>query len=227
MDNLIVKRFPYIKPGDRYHKLTVIETFVVYGTYRYVAACMCDCGTEIITRIDGLRSSKNPTQSCGCAQKQAVTKHGEHANPLFKIWSGMMDRCYNKANKRYSSYGGRGIYVHEHWHNLKRFLSDMNPTYTKGLQLDRVDNDGPYSHENCRWATRVQQARNKRTNVVITFNGSTRCLSEWSEVTGIHIGTLWDRLNVRGWSIEQTLTTPPMSSDESTKLARTTRYGKT
>lgn len=224
---LVPRSFGYIKPGDIYGRLTVTATYGVEGTYRYMATCDCSCGTKnVLVRIDGLRSKTRKTSSCGCAQRDAVTTHGAWGNPLFTVWKGMMSRCYKPQDKRYSQYGGRGISVCDRWHNINIFIDDMSSSYRPNLQLDRIDNDGSYSPENCKWSTRTEQARNKSNNIKLTFEGQTKCLSEWAEITGICIGTLWDRLIVRKWDTMKTLTTPPMSHKESTLLARNTRYGK-
>jgi hypothetical protein len=138
----------------------------------------------------------------------------------------MMERCYRQEDKRYGNYGGRGITVCERWHDPNNFIQDMAGGYQKGLQIERNDNSKEYSPENCRWATRKEQGRNKRNNVLLTMDGETHCVSEWAEITGIPFGTIWDRHRIRGWSDEKTLTTPPMTSEESTRLARDTRHGK-
>jgi len=139
----------------------------------------------------------------------------------------MMSRCYDPKDKRYNDYGGRGITICEEWKkDPNKFIRDMFPTYQKGLMIDRTDNSKGYSLGNCQWATNTEQCRNKRNNVHLTLNGETHCLAEWAEITGICIGTLSDRLRVRGWSDEKILTTPPMTHLESTRLAREAQYGK-
>lgn len=108
-----------------------------------------------------------------------------------------MNRCYDQKNMAYKNYGGRGIVVCERWHNILSFIEDMGEK-PKSLSLDRIDNDGPYSPENCRWATQKQQARNTRTNLFVEIGGVSRTLAEWSEVSGISYGCLQGRL-YRGW----------------------------
>lgn len=230
-DVLVDWSSPIIKSGDVYGRLTVLSTHKIFNTYRYMVKCQCDCGTPpLYVRLDALRKSegrsRQPTKSCGCLQRDAVTTHGAWGTPLFITWSGMMARCYNPKNERYADYGGRGITVCERWHDPNKFIQDMAKGRKKGLQIDRTDNSKEYSPENCRWATRKEQGRNKRNNVLLTLNGETHCLSEWAEITGICLGTLWDRSKVRGWSDEKVLTAPVMTTAESTRLARESHYEK-
>lgn len=213
---------PTIKPGQKYGKLTILSTHCKSGTYKYYAICDCDCGTKnYVSRIDHLRTRKNI--GCGCAQKEAVTTHGRWNHPLFSVWTGIMSRCYNINDKRYNCYGQRGIAVCDKWKDVNQFILDMEPTYKPGLQIDRIDNNNGYFPENCRWATRTEQARNKSSNVKIYHNGKNLCLAEWSEITGINNGTLRDRILTLKWSAEKALTTPALSAKERCLIARNIR----
>ena len=202
-----------IMEGQKYGRLMVISTHKISGTYRYFAKCRCVCGSEpIFVRVDALRKteggSRQPTKSCGCLQKEQVTKHGAWGHPLFTIWSSMMDRCYKPKCDHFHLYGNRGITVCDRWHDVNNFIQDVSDEYRKGLQIDRIDNNGNYSKDNCRWATRSQQMRNKRTNINLTLNGETHCLIEWSHITGINYGTLVERVSVLKWPVEKALTQP-------------------
>lgn len=229
--DLVPYETPVCRPGDRFGRLTVLEVGRK-KPYRYMAVCQCDCGSEpIVVRIDALRSKdggpRKRTESCGCLQRESATTHGLTNHPLSVVWRAMMDRCYKEKCDHYKYYGARGITVCDEWHDISAFVRDMSPTYQQGLQIDRKDTDKGYSPENCRWATRKEQARNKRNNVNLTMNGETHCLSEWSEITGICIGTLWDRIFVRKWDDPvKILTTPPIPHSVSLPLALAIRWGQ-
>lgn len=195
--------------GDVYGRYTVLGIYQEKEGYNKYAQVLCSCGSqERFVKIATLRCGES--KSCGCLHKERVTTHGSWDNPLFKVWKGMMSRCYNEKDKRYSRYGGRGIKVCKRWHNMKNFFMDMTDTYAAGLTIDREDNDDDYTPDNCRWATRKRQNRNYSRNIIIEYKGESMCLVEWSERLGINYMTLWDRLK-QGWSTEKMLTTPVKS----------------
>jgi len=154
-------------------------------------------------------------------------KHGMSNTRVFKIWMGIIDRC---RNDRSGNYGKRGIKVCESWlESFDNFYADMGEPPTVKHSIDRKDVNGDYEPSNCRWATRTTQARNTRHNTVITFQGESRLLVEWSEITGIKPATICVRLYKLGWSIEKTLTTPvhPILNDRpwlALGMSRTTYY---
>lgn len=156
------------------------------------------------------KSTKNEDLSSrGCLNKKSHTKHGhsrkQKTTPTYSTWKSTCNRCANPKNRQYRFYGGRGISVCERWKNFENFLEDMGEK-PPGTSIDRFpDKNGNYEKSNCRWATQKQQCRNTRRNRIIEFNGESRCLSEWSEILGIHIMTLENRLN--RMSIEKAFTT--------------------
>lgn len=120
----------------------------------------------------------------------------------YSVWQGMKYRCNNPNAPAYKNYGGRGIKICMRWSNsFHNFLSDMGERPTSKHTLDRIDNDKGYSPDNCRWATRAEQGRNTRANRLVTYNGQTKPLIEWSEITGVNYGTLRSRLD-NGMSLE-------------------------
>lgn len=166
--------------------------------------CLCDCGNVVEVRGDGL--TRGRTVSCGCFHQDVVTKHGMYQTSTYKTWHAMLQRCENPRCKPYPGYGGRGIKVCARWHEFEAFLEDMGES-PEGLSLDRIDNDGDYEPENCRWATNQQQHRNRRDNVWLTYKGETRCIMGWAELMGMGYSTLKRRLEM-GWTPKDALTVP-------------------
>jgi hypothetical protein len=132
--------------------------------------------------------------------------HGKRRAPIYAIWSGIIGRCLNPKNKAFPNYGGRGIAVCDEWKTFPGFYADMGDP-PPGGSIDRIDNNGAYSPQNCRWATRSEQSRNRRDRKFYTVGGETMLLSDWAARTGFRIGTLHYRLKL-GWSIEAAITTP-------------------
>jgi hypothetical protein len=180
--------------------------------------CRCPCGNEFVAELANVRSGH--TRSCGCRRREAArARHQEHGQSRpgamnaaeYVVWCRMKSRCLAPTDGAYPRYGGRGITVCDRWRNsFENFLADVGPRPSPRHTLERIDNDGPYSPENCCWATPKEQGRNKRTNHLLTFQGETRCLTDWAESTGLRVSTLYRRLK-NGWSVERTLTTPLQS----------------
>lgn len=132
------------------------------------------------------------------------------AHPLYDTWAEMLQRCGNPKKQNYARYGGRGITVCERWRSFEAFEADMSPRPLGGT-LDRVDNDGDYSPENCRWATMREQSRNKRTNRVLTLDGRSQTVADWAEEVGIPSSIIRQRIDRSGWSVRDALTRPRRS----------------
>lgn len=137
-----------------------------------------------------------------------MTIHGVCKIPGHNSWCGMIQRCTNPKNPKWHRYGGRGIKVCDRWLKFENFYEDMGEK-PKGLSIDRINNDGDYCPENCRWATPKEQARNKSTSRNITFNGRTQTLEAWSEEIGISSRALECRLFRLGWEVEKAFTIQP------------------
>lgn len=136
----------------------------------------------------------------------AFRTHGKSRTKIYQIWLAMRQRCYHLTNKQYKYYGGRGIKVCDKWKKFENFFADMGER-PEGLSLDRIDNNGNYCPENCRWATRKEQSRNTGRNIRITLNGKTKVLKDWAKDTGINYYTLRGRLR-KGWSIHELFLEP-------------------
>lgn len=134
--------------------------------------------------------------------------HGHGGNgtqsPTYKSWAAMKNRCDNPAADAYRYYGARGITYDVTWADFKTFLADMGER-PSGTSLDRVDGSLDYTPSNCRWSTRVEQARNKRNNRMLTHGGTTKCAAEWEHDLGMKPGTIYRRMVVLGWGVERTL----------------------
>ncbi len=181
------------------------------GTTQYwLCRCRCRCGTVRKVQSGDLVAGKS--LSCGCFKRERTSQtmriHGMSDTPEFRTWESMIARCYKPNRHDYPRYGGRRITVCDQWReSFAAFYADMGPRPSANHSIDRVDNDGPYCPENCRWATRKQQSRNMRSNLLITFQGETLCLTDWAEKLGVSLTALKHRV-ARGWSNKRTLTQP-------------------
>lgn len=208
-----------IQPGMKIHLLTVQQAAspIFYNKGNRLVTvnrweCLCDCGNTTIVRHNCLKF--NRPQSCGCVRdekmKKTATKHGfcqtdNVRNRAYSIWVGMRERCRNPRNVSFSNYGGRGITVCDRWKEFINFISDMgNPP--PDTSIDRINNDGNYEPDNCRWATRQEQGNNTRSNRLITLNGVTQNITQWAAAIGHTTHTITRRLK-RGLSIEKSLST--------------------
>ena len=187
--------------GQQFGRLTVVDFAGIHTFPRGERAtkwvCLCECATHITVLAPALRS-KN-TQSCGCLQREQASlankRHGMTKTKIHLRWRGMIGRCENPNHIGYKNYGGRGIYVCERWRmSFLNFLADMGYPPTSNHSIERRDNNGHYSPDNCYWATAKQQNRNSRHNHLLRYNGETLCVSEWAEKTGIKIRTIQWRI---------------------------------
>ena len=200
--------------GQRFGRLTVLARAKSANKKGIKWLCRCDCGATCIIRGEHLKSGA--TKSCGCLKRELLakrlTRHGLKGTRLYRIWNGMKNRCYNPNVSGYRLYGGRGISICPEWLGENGFLSfyewAMSSGYRDDLSIDRIDVDGGYSPDNCRWATNIQQANNTSRNRFIVYQGKRKTAQEWARETGIPLQTILFRLN-GGWTVEAALFTPP------------------
>lgn len=199
--------------GKKFNRLTVLEFVGLNKHKKATFKCKCDCGNEGIYL--GTEVKNGHTKSCGCYAKDVKTTHGMHDTKLYQTWSDMKSRCTNPLNKYYHCYGGRGITVCDRWkdeYGFKNFYEDMGDKPNSELSLERIDNNKGYSKENCYWATSKEQCRNLRKNKLITWNGETKCMSEWAEILNMDKSTLKHRLD--NWSDLNEIMTKPVCENK-------------
>ena len=156
--------------------------------------CICDCGNEVDIRSQDLRSGK--TQSCGCLHKDIISTHGLPRNRLYQIWIDMRSRCNNKNLKCYYNYGGRGIKVCEEWDDYQSFYNwSMNNGYMDELTIDRIDVNGNYEPNNCKWSTKLEQENNRRNNRFSYYNSEKMTIADFKRITGISRNFITNNLN--------------------------------
>jgi len=188
--------------GQRFGRLTILQTVGKdkHGNYRWLARC--DCGNETTVISTALKSGR--TRSCGCLLLERVTKHGECSRVKgftreYRVWAGMKGRCLSEKAGNYKNYGARGIKVCDRWMDFKNFLQDMGRC-PPGLTIERKDNNGDYSSENCVWASVGAQAKNRRTNRLLSNGKVTMCLQDWSELLNIPATTLIRKIEKLGFT---------------------------
>lgn len=173
-----------IKTGDKIGRLRILG---VQFRIRYDWFCVCECECGVVRVIDAGNLARHEVRSCGCLRSQMVAdknrSHGLRDEQLYGVWTNMISRCYNQNTKSFLRYGARGIYMCSEWRsNFEAFYTwAIASNWQPGLQIDRMDNNGPYSPENCRIVTRKQNCRNTRRNRLLTAWGETKPLSAWLE----------------------------------------------
>ena len=197
--------------GQTFGLLTVIERAPNARNGKSRWRCRCQCGGVTIAHGVDLRSGHSA--SCGCLQKQSVSqltyKHGKKRTPEYSVWCNMKRRCLDPTNKRYFHYGARGIFVSPEWlHDFSKFLEDVGPRPSPLHQLDRIDNDGPYSKSNTRWSTPKEQSLNKQNTLKISLNGTIMPMDTVARQHNLNPATLYYRLK-HNWPLEKALSTPP------------------
>lgn len=175
--------------------------------------CSCSCGSDktIFSTTRDLTSGH--TKSCGCLHSEELRKrsvtHGETNSRLYHIWSAIKARCLNQNNEKYRNYGGRGITICVEWEQSYEAFRDwsLNNGYDGNLSIDRIDVNGNYEPDNCRWVDNFIQANNRTDNFVIEYNGEVHTVHEWAVITGISAANIRNRIKKLGWTVEEALTT--------------------
>jgi len=228
----VAKRIDEGLTGQRFERLAVIREIPTKepnpSRRQKYYLCKCDCGNE--KEIRGYSLTSGAVRSCGCLQREAAAKVGKSGinirhgacigmrsdnydqNPLkgtYESWHGMFPRCEDTNDAGYVNYGARGIKITDSWRDFSNFLKDMG-LRPEGLSIERIDNDGNYEPENCRWATTKEQGRNKTNSRLITHGGMTKPISQWAEELNIKVSTLFNRFD-RGWTVERALSQPVTS----------------
>lgn len=203
--------------GKKYGRLLVISR-AENKNGRVYWYCKCDCGRTAI--VSAIKLTSGETKSCGCLRKENTSKmfskHHLTKKNLHNAWLNMKNRCDNPKFIEYKYYGGKGITYCDEW---KTFDNFMNWAFNNGysdkkdengrnlLSLDRIDTNGNYEPSNCKWSTRIEQARNKTNNVNYYYRGKTYCLTALAEISSVTIDTLRRRIK-KGWCIELAVETP-------------------
>ena len=204
--------------GEKFGRLTVLGLSEKKSGRKSYWVCECQCGNKKLVRSDSLK--RGQVQSCGCLKKEqnrinldrtthGDTPTGEHKR-LWEIWQGMKQRTSNLNNKSYARYGGRGISVCKEWRESYTNFRDwaFNNGYSDNLTIERIDVNGDYCPENCRWADAKMQGQNKRNNIVVEINGESHILSEWCRILGVKRGTIKTRIYRQGLTPYEALTIP-------------------
>lgn len=194
--------------GNRFGRW-IVTAYGGPGTSGATWVCVCDCGTARRVNANSLLSGHS--HSCGCAGAEKLAermtvhghqKGGKHS-PTFTVWHSMRARCDNDKHPSFINYGGRGIKVCPEWASFSVFLRDMGER-PAGKTIDRIDNNGDYCKENCRWVSMKQNSNNRRNNRLLTLHGKTHTVAQWAALTGINENTIRARL-YRGASDEDAL----------------------
>jgi hypothetical protein len=193
-----------VEIGERYGRLVVTLAPIREGRYLY-AEVLCDCGQVKVVIQNSLL--KGLSKSCGCLNKEMIAArsvtHGMRGHRVYPVWNMVVQRCTNPNHPQWKDYGGRGITVTKRWLKFENFLADMGEPPDAKLSIERKNNNLGYYKANCKWATRKEQARNKRNNRMFEYMGKERCVAEIAEMTSMPYMRLYQRLVTYGWIVAQ------------------------
>lgn len=213
---------PTVSLGHEYGRLTVLAgPFKSDGRGPWMVSCRCECGADKIAQFKLIANGH--VQSCGCLGPEKAaqrnrdrTKHGhatsaERPTPTYRSWCSIKTRCLNPNTEGYAKYGARGIDICERWRDsFDNFLADMGPRPSLAHTVDRRKGNLGYFPGNCRWATKREQAENRKTTVWLEHDGATKTLTQLAREAGMSAGTLHSRLEM-GWTLEVAISTPVKS----------------
>lgn len=193
--------------GMRCGRLTVLKECDARKNKSVVWLCQCDCGNQVFVSAKHLTTQA--VKSCGCLKHEQPTKHGLSQSRLYRIYHGMIERCYYQKHIGYDNYGARGVWVCEEWKNDFSSFANwaLENGYSDELSLDRINCDGGYCPQNCRWVDCFVQQRNKHNNRRYIYNNQYLTVAELAEIGGLNYHTLTSRLN-RGWDVQKAVETP-------------------
>lgn len=198
-----------IRPGDRFGRLVILDIVLDRKSRVYRCLCRCDCGIEGRFQLSNIR--RGATRSCGCYRREVTaardTVHAMFGTPTYRAWTNMRRRCRDTSSVSWPSYGARGITVCPEWESsFRAFFEDMG-LRPEGTTLDRRDVNKNYCKENCRWASRLVQARNKTNNRYMECDGERLTITEWASRLGCDASTIHMRIKL-GWTTERAVKTP-------------------
>lgn len=190
--------------GEKYNMLTAIR-IAQHNPVKW--ECKCDCGRLCIVESRNLTHGRQ--KSCGCLSHKGHPTHNQCYTRVYRIYAKIKRRCFVVDDPAYPKYGGRGITMCEEWRRSFEAFSEWAYAngYRENLTIDRIDNDGNYSPENCRWADNFSQSNNRRNSIICTLSGKTQTLSQWCREKKMSYKVVWYRLS-QGWDFEDAITTP-------------------
>ena len=197
--------------GHSFGRLTAIRDSGRRSSGGVFWICLCECGGTVEALASSLRTGN--TKSCGCLGRDGLlarnTKHGMAGKDVYLVWHAMISRCQRPNHKDYHNYGARGITVCDRWMDFSNFLSDMGEKPFKSATVERINNDLGYSPNNCKWASRVDQANNRRQNTIVRAFGHEKTIADWARDSLCVVAKecLSKRLR-RGWRPERAITEP-------------------
>lgn len=192
--------------GKTFNYLTVLKKVKTADRHHSYYLCRCKCGNEKVIRSDCLKDHRYV--SCGCYNRSKTTglKHGQSRTKLYRVWAGMKNRCHTSNSRVSKWYHDKGVSVYKEWETFEPFYEwSMTHGYKEGLTIDRIDYDGNYEPDNCRWVTIQQQSYNTSRNIKLTYDGKTYCMQQWAKILGVNKNTFWRYIRVKHMSIQDVI----------------------